>query len=287
MQTQSFNLIQVTAALRKRWTTILFIVVASTVVSAITVFMVPPYFKSTATVVSANPMLADKARLFNPNIQALYSYFGTGDDLDRIVGVGEMEATYLSLIDTFSLIDYYSLSGDSLPALRKKAALRLRKDLRFIKTENGQLQIVAWTKDNQLSANLVNRLVALIETTEASIWQKNYSANSNKIRNTIISMEQQYQQLSDSVATAGNAKEVLLVSQMQTLLEQIKQYRKTADEFVLAGQTIPAALYVLEPALPASYAERPDKMAIILATAIASFIFGCLLVLVNDRNNLA
>ncbi|MES2004015.1 MAG: Wzz/FepE/Etk N-terminal domain-containing protein [Bacteroidota bacterium] len=287
MQTDPLNLITVMAALQKRWSTLLFIVVASIIVAGITVYLVPPYYKAQATVASANPALADKARLFNSNVQNLYSYFGSGDDLDRIIGVGEMDLTYEKLVDAFSMQDYYQLSGDSLPVLRRKAVKLLRKDLKFVKTDNGQLQILVWTKDKKLSADIINRTIAIIEETEAGIWRNNYQLSQEKLQAGIVSLEKQYRLLSDSMAALQASRQQLVVAQMQSLLEQIKQYRKTAADFDMAAQTAPPAMYILEAASPAAYAERPDKPAVLLATALISFIFGCLLVLVNDRKRFA
>ncbi len=274
------------AVLQKRWRTILFCVVAGAVVAAVTVFLVPKYFRSTATIVSANPMLADKARLFNTNIQNLYSYFGSGDDLDRIYGVADMDTTYKKIVDQFSLVSYYELSNDSLPILRKKAVTCLRKDLSCQKTEQGQLKIICWTKDKQLSSNIANRMVAIVEETEAAVWEKNYNQSLEKIKNSVSSMEQDYRSLGDSISKFTNANRELAVIQMQTLTEQIKQYRKTADEFKLAAQTPPAVLYVMEAATPAAKAERPDKLMIILAVCLAGFLFGCLFILVNNRKTI-
>ncbi len=169
MQTSSFNLVQVTDTLQRKWKTILLFVLACAIVATITVFVVPQYFRSSATVVSANPALADKGRFFNNNIQALYSYFGSGDDLDRIYGVGDMDTSYKKLVDEFSLVNYYQLSGDSLPLLRRKAVMLLKNDLSFQKTEQNQLKIIAWTKNKQLAADLVNRLVAIIQETEGVV----------------------------------------------------------------------------------------------------------------------
>ena len=287
MQTSSFNLLQTTAILQKKWRTIFLFVLLSAVAAAVTVFVVPPYFRSTAIVVSANPVLADKARFFNSNIQNLYSYFGSGDDLDRINGVADMDASYEKLVDEFSLVGYYHLADDSLPVLKRKAAKCLRKDLYCQKTEQNQLKIIAWTKDKELSAKLVNRMVAIIEETETGVWQKNYHQSLEKLNASVASMENDYRMMSDSIASMNGGKRELAVTQMQTLLEQIKQYRKTADEYKLATQTPPAVLYVMEAASPAAKAERPDKLGIILAACLAGFLFGCLLVLVNDRKNMA
>jgi len=283
MQTSSFNLVQATDTLQRKWKTILLFVLTCAIVATITVFVVPQYFRSSATMVSANPALADKARLFNNNIQSLYSYFGSGDDLDRIYGVGDMDTSYKKLVDEFSLVNYYQLSGDSLPVLRRKAVMLLKNELSFQKTEQNQLKIIAWTKNKQLAADLVNRMVAIIQETESGIWQKNYNQSIEKINNSITSMEQEYHALADS--TRGN--DGLLVTKRQALVEQINQYRKMVNEYKLAAQTPPAVLYVMESAVPAAKAERPDKPAIILAACLIGFIFSCLLVLLNNRNSLA
>lgn len=283
----SFNLSSAAAAIRQRWKTILFFVLVSMAVAAITVFVVPQYFKSAALVVSANPVLADKARLFNKQIQSLYSFFGSGDDLDRIYGIADMDTTYLKLVDEFSLISYYRLSNDSLRVLRRKAAKSLRKDISLQKTEKGQLQITAWTKDRQLSADLVTRMVAIIQETESDIWRNNYQLLYASLSKSLQNMELTYQALGDSLQKQSGATAALFSAKQNALLEQIVQYQKSADECRLAILTTPAVLYVMESASPAAKAERPDKPGIILAAGLLGLLFASLLVLVADRKNRA
>jgi uncharacterized protein involved in exopolysaccharide biosynthesis len=280
----SFNLVQAGAVIQQRWKAIAVFTVIAALVAAVTVFIVPPYFRSAATIVSANPVLADKARLFNSNIQGLYSYFGSGDDLDRINGIADMDTTYKKLVDEFELVKYYRLDGDSLAVLRRRAVLNLRKDLSFERTDQGQLKIIAWTRQKELSANIVNRMVSLVSETETAVWQSNYTQALSNLDATVADMQQRYRQLADSMPAEGGALRELSVARQQTLLEQLKQYQKSADEFRLAAQAHPAALYVLETATPAAKAERPAKLEIILAAAAAGFVFACLLLLFNDRN---
>ena len=73
-------------------------------VAFVTVLLVPQYFRSGARIIAANPQLTDKSRLFNEDIQGLYSYFGSGDDLDRIIGVADMDTTYYQLVDQFNFV---------------------------------------------------------------------------------------------------------------------------------------------------------------------------------------
>jgi LPS O-antigen subunit length determinant protein (WzzB/FepE family) len=289
MQT-AFNLVNAGRAIQQRWKTIATLTLLSIVAATATVFLLPPYFRSAATIVPGNPVLADKARLFNNNIQNLYSYFGSGDDIDRIYGIADMDTSYKTLVDEFAMIDYYHLTGDDRGLLRRKAVLRLRKDLDFQRTEQGQFRIIAWTKDKQLSANLVNRMVVIITETETAIWQNNYAKSSTALETQVSSMESEYRQLSDSMNSIMKAGSQLgavelIAMRKQSLLDQVKQYRVAANEFKLASQTRPSVLYTLEQAVPAVKAERPEKLSIILAAALAGFVFSSLLVLLLDRKN--
>jgi hypothetical protein len=252
--------------------------------------------------VPANPALADKARLFNNNIEGLYSYFGTGDDLDRIFGIASMDTVYKQLVDSFQLVDYYELSGNDKNILRRKAVLELKDDLTFQKTDLGQLKVFAWTKDKILSANLVNRLVEIVQTTEEAIWKENYKNSLKKLQISIATMEQEYKNISStsislfnesssSKASNGNNSSVninasaylLMQSKQHNLLEQINSYQKAANEFQLAINNNPPALYVMERAVPAAKSEKPNKWEVLLASFLASLIFGTISVLVYYR----
>ena len=284
MQQNDFNLVSIAALLQHKWKSILLIVLLSVITATITIFMVPPYYRSTATVIAANPLMADKAHLFNNQIKDLYSYFGNGDDLDRIEGIAAMDTSYLQLVDSFHLTTYYELTGIDSALLRRKAKLCLRKDLQVQKNEKGQLMIIAWTKNNQLSAALANALANIMQKTETALWEKNADQARAAIHQFIHSLETNYQLLSDSLASANTVRRQILSVKMQSLLAQMQQYQQTADELLLTGQAHTPALYVLENAVPAVKAERPDKPLIIFAAALMGFIFSCLLILVTNRN---
>lgn len=271
------------AVIQRSWKKICLFTLLSALIAAITVFLMPKQYRSTAKLISANPQLADKSRLFNDNIQGLYSYFGSGDDLDRIMGIASLDTTYKQLVDEYKLVDYYRLTNESLPLLRRKAVLKLRDDLSLQRTEEGQLKIICWTKEQRLSASIINTMISIVKKQLEKIWQTNYLSMQDKLNHSISDTEQKFKQLSDSLSRSSSAQRLLIQKHMETLLDQLSQYRRTAATFKMMGETSPAALYLLEPAVPAAKAERPDKPAIILAAAIAGFIFSLLLLLLGNR----
>ncbi len=283
MTTSGLNMPHTIQVLQKHTRFILLFTLFAMLVAFVTVLLVPKYFRSGARIIAANPQLTDKSRLFNENIQGLYSYFGSGDDLDRIIGVADMDTTYFQLVDQFNLIDYYRLDNDSLPLLRRKAVLKLKKDISFQRTEQGQMRVLCWTKDKKLSADIVNAMIAIVQQKLASIWLSNYQTATDQLNASIIHHEQQYASLNDSISKASHAQQILLQKHMETLLEELSQYRKTAASFQLMGETVPPALYILEPAVPSAKAERPDKLNTVLISGLAGFLFSILFLLLKDR----
>lgn len=288
MTTAHFNLQSTVQLLQRKWKQVVVFVIVALVLAAITLMLVPKYYKSTAIIVPANPALADKAGLFNSNIQGLYSYFGSGDDIDRTIGIATMDTVYKQLVDEFKLVEYYQINQadtakDKTAIDRRKAVLELREDLTFQKTDIGQLKLFAWTKDKQLSANLVNRLIAITQQNEAGIWKQRYQASLQKLEQSIKQMEQEYTSLTEAAKTAKEADAILINNKQHSLLEQLTTYQKSANEFKLAIENNTPAFYVLEPAVIAAKSEKPNKPELLLLTALCSFIFAMLWVLVTNR----
>ena len=285
MSTSGLNMPHTIQVLQKHTRFILLFTLFAMLVAFATVMLVPQYFRSSARIIAANPQLADKSRLFNENIQGLYSYFGSGDDLDRIIGIADMDTTYQQLVDQFNLIQYYQLENESLPLLRRKAVLKLKKDISFQRTEQGQMRMVCWTKDRRLSADIINAMIAIVQQKLQSIWLNNYQEAFAKLNASILHNEQQYASLNDSISKVTQAQQTLLLKHMETLLEELSRYRKTAASFKLMGETAPPALYILEPAVPAAKAERPDKLNAVLISGLAGFLFSVLFLLLKDRRS--
>ncbi len=288
-QNNSLNLIEVVAAIKKSRNQIIVFVFLSLAIAYSVLLLIPNKFNSTAIVVAANPALADKARFFNNNIQGLYSNFGSGDDLDRIYGLANLDTAYKLLVDEFELISYYQLNDDSIKLRRRKAVLLLKDDIQLSKTDLSQLKISVWHKDNKTSAAIANRIVKFVQEMEEGFWKNNYQSTLENLQASIKKMENDVKVISDSIKiqTANSAQAMLLKNKREVLLQQLQQYQKTADEYQLASNNKTPALYILEDAVPAAKAEKPKKLEILFLTAITSFCFGVFASLAYSRNKMA
>lgn len=284
MPPTSFNLIDVIAVLQKRWKPIFIFVIASLIIALITLFIVPKYYRSTTVVIPASPVLADKARLFNNNIQSLYSFLGNGDDTETLMGIAKLDTVYYQLIDEFKLTDYYKTEGDSLSIKRKSAIKLLQKDIEINKTEFNQLKIIVWTKDKELSKNIANHMIDIIQETEQDMWKQVYQNSLDQLNKSINELESQYQKISDSLSINSRSfKNEMLESQRQSVLEQMKQYQKSSNEIKLAIASTPPALYIIEKATASASADKPIFLNDLLIVLFASAVFAIIAALFFER----
>lgn len=285
MQANSFHLQSTVRLLQSKWQQILLFVFAALLVAAISLFLVPKQYRSASLLVSANPALADKAHMLNQNIQGLYSVFGSGDDLERIIGIASMDTMYKQLVDEFQLVAYYQLKGEDQNRLRRKAVLDLKDDLSIQKTELGQLKIAVFTKDAELSAKIVNRLVEITRIKEEGIWKSGHEKMLGNFKRSIDSLQKAYLELYNQNKDTKVQRLEMDVIKMNNLLEQIQSQEKVAGEIKLAIDNNAPGLFVLEPAVPAAKSEKPNILEVLMLTALFSFIFSALALLIYNRED--
>ena len=279
--TSSFNLIDIMEVLKRRKSFIGWFVFTACIVTAFLLFFVMPrYYKSTAVIVSANPALADKARLFNENVEGLYSDFGSEEDLDRLLGIAKLDTAYKLLVDKFDLVQYYNISKNNVALNRQKAIEELKDAIELIKTEVYQLKISALTKDKNLSAALANEMVQIIQRMLQNQWKQNYKTSLDRLTISSAELEQQYRLMADTISN-GNAQ--LLQVKSQSILQQIQLNEKLANQFKIALSNESQALIVLEKAYPSAKADKPKKLVVMLAALLSSLAFAIIMVLILQR----
>ncbi|TAH06914.1 MAG: hypothetical protein EAZ13_07825 [Sphingobacteriia bacterium] len=279
----NFNLVKIVAVLRSKWIFLLSFTIAAAVVANIIFLFTTPQYESQTTVIPGNTELADKARFFNPGIKDLYSYFGSGDDLDRLMAIAEMDTTLKQIVQEFKLNDYYHNNEKNYTLAISKAVISLRKNLQFIKTPNDQLLIRYRNSNPITAANICNSIAHNIEKSLQFLWQENYSTTIVKLDSSILQLKKIYTTTSLNQA-ANEAEKILFAAEANNLLEQIKQYQKNSNEYKLALQTPPNAVLIMEKATPAQQVCWPNIPLGTAVAAILGLLFSSILVLTIHRS---
>lgn len=282
-----FVLTDVATVVQKRFKTIAGFVVLVVALATAVVFILPKYYAASVTAIAANPALADKARLFNNNIEGLYSSFGSSDDLDRLYGIAQLDTVYATLVDRFHLVGYYKAKGTTPAKARRSAILQLQKDVQLEKNELYQLKITVWNKDPEQAAAIANTMMKLVEQKLETIWQNGYHTALQQFDSAIGRLQQRYVALGQRAATPKSDSilnnPALAMSERNAIPEQLNAYRKLQNEFEIAAASKTPALMVLEQATAPAKPLKPRKWAIILAAFLLSTCFGIIVALVHDR----
>ncbi len=278
----SFNLIEIATLLKSRWRFLLSFTAVAVITAAVVAMMVTPAYESSATLLAGNSALTDKARIFNQQIKDLYGNFGTGDDLDRIQSIAEMDMTLHKVVGSFDLTTYYQLKNDSPAIAKSKAVDLLQKELHFTKTNKDQLIISCQTKNKQLSADLVNAIVSFTEERMQQMSKANYNLVIRKLDSASTQLRKDYAVVENNTIPDFGTASQLKAAEAATILSQLSQYKKISDEYKLAVETQPAFIQIAATASPADKAVWPDKPLIIILAAMAGLCFSSLLVLLRN-----
>lgn len=289
----------------RRWKLILLLTLLAAVLSLLLCLFVPKKYLGVATVLTANPALSDKARLFNQNIEALYPELGSLDDLDLIEGTTKLDTVYLALAKDFSLVSHYDLSSNDSTALYQ-AAKRLKKNTDISRTGYGELRIKVWDKNNQLAAALANAAVQVLNDLHQQVQTENnrlvlqqlkeeYTRKQQaleKATNTVMRIEQPQNPTGRSTANDSSyiQHELSLINPAENaayLRAQLAQYVRLISEYELSLKTTPKVLLMVERARTMPWPDKPDTMQTVLIATLATLLFSFLFALFLERRSAA
>ena len=256
--------------LRGWWKKISAVMILSLITVGIITFLKPQQYLSTATAVPGSSFASDKSKIFNENVQTLYSALGTADDLDMIVGTANLDTAYLSVTDQFNLFDHYKISEKG-NAARSKAAVLLKKNSKVMKSEYGNLKVKVWDTDKSLAPQLANAIMSELQ----SIHQNLQGAGNEA---TLKGLSAGKEKLIAKIDTAKISPQ-----EKNSLQAQLQQYEKLIGEYQLMVDSKPLSLIIVEKAKSSEWPDRPKRIQVLIATAVLSFLFALFAALVMER----
>lgn len=279
----------------KRWKLILAISSIATVVALIFSILSPKKYLSVTTALPVNSMIADKARIFNPNIQFLYSDFGTADELDRIEGTARLDTIFLAASKELHLSNHYGLNETEDDTYR--TAMWLKNNTRINRSSYGELKVKVWDGDPAMAAQLANFLMQRLQELHQHLQSQTNITVLEKIKQQYAVKQKELSQLKDNVSNnkidSGSlrftvASQGILETRISVLSEQLSQYERLIGEYELAISANTPVLLIVENARPPLKADKPKVVPIVLFTFFASLLFSFLIGLfIEGRKSLS
>ncbi len=255
--------------IEKWWKLIAGLTIVNSILAFVLLLFVPKKYLSIATALPASSVSADKSRIFNTNVQELYSSLGSPDDLDKIIGTANLDTLYIALVKDYNLRNGFNYE--------LTAALALKKNVNVIKSQYGELKIKVWNKNSKLAAALANGLLQKLQQLHQTLQNQNNALTLQKLQETYITMQNNYITSDDSSGSTYPRKTTVLSIKNKNLQEQLNQYEKLIAEYQLVLNTNPPALFVVEQARASAKPDKPKIWQSVLLTAFVSVVFGLLL----------
>lgn len=273
-----FNLIDVFRAVLYHKKFIISFVVTNLFIAFLLLLIVPKQYHAETIVIPANPNLADKNRLSaQSNIQHLYPFFGNDGDQDILIGFLQLPQLYNHLTTKFDLVAYYNLNGNNNLENIYKANELLKDDLQAIKNEHNQVKVSIWMKDPKLAAEVCNEAISYTNDYIKKQWQiqgeKELEVLKNQIKNSSISATKEISISKNNYDSIGQ----IISNNSNYNNELFAKYLSLQSQIKLGLQTTPNALYIVQPALVAPIAKKPNKLLSIVSVLVASFTFSIII----------
>lgn len=275
----NFNIVELTNVLFSRWKFIFLFTIASVLIALGVIFFIAPKYTATSKVLAGNAVLADKARLFNNEIQQLYSFFGSGDDLDRLMSIASMDTSIKQVVQAFNLTNYYQIMEKEAGLEMYKSIRAFKKDLTLIKSVNNELEISYAHENKDTAAAIVNFMTEQLAVKMKTIWKEQYEKIGQQLDSNIALISNEYKTLANN----SSADDAISKTKMTAFLNQLEQFNKMSIETKMAAATTPDALIVLEKASAPAKISWPNKAIVLPVAALLGFIFSTCLVLINAQ----
>ena len=244
-----------------RWKIILLTIVAGAIAAGFC-FLVTKEYKASATLLPANSKLMDKHRLFDSNIQELYSTYGNSDDADRIHAIMQSSQVLLATVDSLSLTNHYHLNKKNNS--RYNSLKRLSKNIEMVSTEFGEIKLMVWDKDTAIA-----RAIAI------SIIHHTQDVGKQQIIDFYTQSIQKLQEALELKSLQLNKLDKSSVEDKSILENEISTLKSSVSNYQLAIINTPPTAFVVEQPSVSPVADKPKTVLIAIATMVAA-AFCCI-----------
>ena len=193
---QRESLVDVVGLLLRRRRLILTVTSVAAVASVVIALALPEYYRAQTTFYAASPDQTNPTAIFADNESV--DDFGTGDDLERLIGVATSEAVVRFLIDSFDLYDVYDVDT----TVRDRAFL-VRRELddlyEVTRTRYDAVEIAVEDRDPERAAAMANAARERTARVMQDVMGQGRGNLAAVYRQAVASKERQRSLVSDSL----------------------------------------------------------------------------------------
>jgi capsular polysaccharide biosynthesis protein len=266
------------AIIKKWYKSILKVVIAAAIISAIISLILPEYFTSQVTFIPANPHIMDRGNVFDSKggNETVY-LFGGPNDINRLMSLVESRSLEEYLIDKFDLYKHYDIDTNDV---QKKYWVKeeLRTYMQLVRTPEGMLQVKVLDKDPQFAATMANDVVARLDTLNREIVTEKKRNLEKLYKREVEHKRQEFDALKDSLLNTvrNNPKDTVMAKILKDVLKNtMSEYigiKNMYEQHQSALNEDFSTIYILEQAEAAVKRSTPVRWRIVVTATLCTFL---------------
>ncbi|MBL0190710.1 MAG: hypothetical protein IPQ18_05015 [Saprospiraceae bacterium] len=209
--------------------------------AAVFVFFIPNKYKSKAIFYAASSDMAKPEYIFGTANRGM-DFYGTGEDIDRILTIANSDDLKYRLIEEFDLFTHYEIDSTQKLA-RTKVLKALNSKYTVTKTKFDAIEVEIEDTDPELSARMTNKVLTYINDIGLNLLKKSQMDMMQTFINNIANREKQINVLQDTLSHLRKSLKVYDVpAQMANLIEQAittEAFMKKEEARLAKLKTIP------------------------------------------------
>ena len=166
---------------------ILYLTASVFVLSCLLSLLMHNYYQGKTVFYAASQDLFKPEKVFG-NSQQEMSYYGSGEDIDRILTIGNSDEVIDFLIDSFDLWHVYKIKSET-PKGHFKLRKAIRENYNILLTKQDALELTIEDKDPQRAAHLANAARRQIDGLVRAIIQNSQISLANSFQRSIHNKE--------------------------------------------------------------------------------------------------
>jgi capsular polysaccharide biosynthesis protein len=304
---ESFGLIGVLKVFIKWKIQIMAFAGISAVGAAIVTLMIPNYYESMTIFYPTNPALTDRQMLFTEKMDQYFDYFGSKNDVNRMLAIASSADVTDFLINHYNLAQHYKI--DTTDKLwRWKTRKKLMNNYTAIKNELSAVEITIVDEDRELAAEMANKIVEMIDKLNKSIILKNKQNILAIYKNKLDEKEEETRMFADSlsrmrvrykieelespdggiISIKGNDANAvehfkILLRKQYNAIKDLNNVTTVYEQYAATLKDEVSSVFIVEKAHPSEKKKGPLRSLIVISVLLISLFVAVIAALIAEK----
>lgn len=172
---------------------IIYVTLAGTLLAVVISLLLPEYFTSKTSFLAISPDQVSIDGIFGNNNSRI-QFYGTGDDIDRLMAVAESDALVDHMVDQFNLYEVYEIDS-----MKQKAPMYVRREFLSLydvtKTPRDAIELEISDKDPVRAAEMTRAAREQINAISLGLIRSTQERSAAGLRSEVVNREENLQEI--------------------------------------------------------------------------------------------